>query len=90
MVVSTVSGGGFIGALAHGRIHKAKRVAVDRDWQARVVSPKRASGTRIVSPRTIAWRDVFGRRRSGLGSQVIGVTERVSRWDGTTNVMGRT
>ena len=35
----------------------------------------------------IVWRDLFARRRRELGSQVVEVTGRVSRWDGTTNVV---
>ncbi len=35
----------------------------------------------------IVWRDLFARRRRELGSQVVEVTGRVSRWDGTTNVI---
>ena len=35
----------------------------------------------------IVWSDLFARRRRELGSQVIEVTGRVSRWDGTTNVI---
>ena len=35
----------------------------------------------------IVGRDLFSRRRKELGSQVVEVTGRVSRWDGTTNVI---
>ena len=35
----------------------------------------------------IIWRDLFARCRRELGSQVVEVTGRVSRWDGTTNVI---
>ena len=35
----------------------------------------------------ILWPRVFARRRRELGSQVVEVTGRVSRWDGTTNVI---
>ena len=35
----------------------------------------------------IVWSDLFARRRMELGSQVVKVTGRVSRWDGTTNVI---
>ena len=35
----------------------------------------------------IVWRSLFARRRRELGSQVVEVTGRVSRWDGTTNVI---
>ena len=35
----------------------------------------------------IVWRDLFIRRRRELGSQLVEVTGRVSRWDGTTNVV---
>ena len=35
----------------------------------------------------IVWSDLFSRRRRELGSQVVEVTGRVSRWDGTTNVI---
>ena len=35
----------------------------------------------------IVWRDLFARRRRELGSQVVEVAGRVSRWDGTTNVI---
>ena len=35
----------------------------------------------------IVRRDLFARRRRELGGQVVEVTGRVSRWDGTTNVI---
>ncbi len=35
----------------------------------------------------IVWRDLFARRRREMGSQVVEVMGRVSRWDGTTNVI---
>ena len=35
----------------------------------------------------IVWRDLIARRRRELRSQVIEVTGRVSRWDGTTNII---
>ena len=35
----------------------------------------------------IVWHDLFARRCRELGSQVVEVTGRVSRWDGTTNVI---
>ena len=35
----------------------------------------------------IVWRDLVAKRRRELRSQVIQVTGRVSRWDGTTNVI---
>ena len=35
----------------------------------------------------IVWRDLFAKRRRELGSQVVEVTGRVWRWDGTTNVI---
>ena len=35
----------------------------------------------------IVWRDLFARRRGALSSQVVEVTGRVSRWDGTTNLI---
>ena len=35
----------------------------------------------------IIWRDLFTRRRRELSSQVVEVRGRVSRWDGTTNVI---
>ena len=35
----------------------------------------------------IVWHDLFARRHRELGSQVVEVTGRVSRWDGTTNVI---
>ena len=35
----------------------------------------------------IVWRDLFAKRRKELGSQVVEVTGRVSRWDGTTNII---
>ena len=35
----------------------------------------------------IVWHDLFARRRRALRSQVVEVTGRVSRWDGTTNVI---
>ena len=35
----------------------------------------------------IVWRDLFARRRGALSSQVVEITGRVSRWDGTTNLI---
>ena len=35
----------------------------------------------------IVWRGLFARRRRELGSQVVEVAGRVSRWDGTTNII---
>ena len=35
----------------------------------------------------IIWPDLFARCRRELGSQVVAVTGRVSKWDGTTNVI---
>ena len=35
----------------------------------------------------ILWPQVFARHRRELGSRVVEVTGRVSRWDGTTNVI---
>ena len=35
----------------------------------------------------VVGRDLFARRRGELGSQVVEVGGRVSRWDGTTNVI---
>ena len=35
----------------------------------------------------IIWADLFARCRRELGSQVVAVTGRVSKWDGTTNVI---
>ncbi len=37
--------------------------------------------------RLILWPQVFVRDRRKLGSLVVQVTERVSRWDGTTNAL---
>ena len=35
----------------------------------------------------ILWRNLFAKSRRELGSQVVKVTGRVTRWDGTTNVI---
>ena len=37
----------------------------------------------------IGWRDPFATHRRVLGSQVVEVTRRVSRWDETTNVIAK-
>ena len=63
-------------------------------WPAARQHPRGRDGTVFVTiedetgdVQAIIWRDLFARRRRELGSQVVVVTGRVSRWDGTTNVI---
>ena len=35
----------------------------------------------------VVWRDLFAKRGREMSSEVVEVTGRVSRWDGTTNVI---
>ena len=63
-------------------------------WPVARQHPRGRDGTVFVTiedetgdVQVIIWRDLFARRRRELGSQVVEVTGRVSRWDGTTNVM---
>ena len=63
-------------------------------WPVARQHPRGRDGTVFVTiedetgdVQVIVWRDLFARRRRELGSQVIEITGRVSRWDGTTNVI---
>ena len=63
-------------------------------WPVARQHPRGKDGTVFVTiedeagdVQVIVWRDLFARRRRELGSQVVEVTGRVSRWDGTTNVI---
>ena len=63
-------------------------------WPVARQHPRGRDGTVFVTiedetgdVQVIIWRDLFARRRRELGSQVVEVTGRVSRWDGTTNVI---
>ena len=65
-------------------------------WPVARQHPRGRGGTVFVTiedetgdVQVIIWRDLFARRRRELGSQVVEVTGRVSRWDGTTNVIAR-
>ena len=63
-------------------------------WPVARQHPRGRDGTVFVTiedetgdVQVIVWQDLFSRRRRELGSQVVEVTGRVSRWDGTTNVI---
>ena len=63
-------------------------------WPVARQHPRGRDGTVFVTiedetgdVQVIVWRDLFARRRRELGSQVVEVLGRVSRWDGTTNVI---
>ena len=63
-------------------------------WPVARQHPKGKEGTVFVTiedetadVQIIVWHDLFARRGRELGSQVVEVTGRVSRWDGTTNVI---
>ena len=63
-------------------------------WPVARQHPRGRDGTVFVTiedetgdVQVIVWRDLFARRRRELGSQVVEVAGRVSRWDGTTNVI---
>ena len=63
-------------------------------WPVARQHPRGRNGTVFVTiedetgdVQIIVWHDLFVRRGRELGSQVVEVTGRVSRWDGTTNVI---
>ena len=63
-------------------------------WPVARQHPRGRDGTVFVTiedetgdVQVIIWRDLFARRRREIRSQVVEVTGRVSRWDGTTNVI---
>ena len=63
-------------------------------WPVARQHPRGRDGTVFVTMedetgdvQVIIWRDLFAKRRRELRSQVVEVTGRVSRWDGTTNVI---
>ena len=63
-------------------------------WPVARQHPRGRDGTVFVTVedetgdvQVVVWHDLFARRRRALRSQVVEVTGRVSRWDGTTNVI---
>ena len=63
-------------------------------WPVARQHPRGRDGTVFVTiedetgdTQVIIYSDLFARRRRELGSQVIVVTGRISRWDGTVNVV---
>ena len=63
-------------------------------WPVARQHPRGRDGTVFVTiedetgdVQVVVWHDLFARRRTELRSQVVEVTGRVSRWDGTTNVI---
>ena len=63
-------------------------------WPVARQHPRGRDGTVFVTiedetgdVQVIVWSDLFAGRRRELGSHVVEVTGRVSRWDGTTNVI---
>ena len=75
------------------RLHDGERVRV-AGWPVARQHPKGRNGTVFVTiedetgdVQIIVWNNLFARRGRELGSQVVEVTGRVSRWDGTTNVI---
>ena len=75
------------------RMQDGERVRV-AGWPVARQHPKGRNGTVFVTiedetgdVQVIVWHDLFARRGKELGSQVVEITGRVSRWDGTTNVI---
>ena len=63
-------------------------------WPVATQHPRGRDGTVFVTildetgdVQVIVWHDRFGKRRREVRSQAVEVTGRVSRWDGTTNVI---
>lgn len=63
-------------------------------WPVARQHPQRRNGTVFVTiedemgdTQVILYSDLFAKRRRELGSQVVVVTGRVSKWDGTVNVI---
>ena len=63
-------------------------------WPVARQHPRGRDGTVFVTiedetgdVQVIVWRDLFAKRRREIASHVVEVTGRVSRWDGTTNVI---
>ncbi len=63
-------------------------------WPVARQHPRGRDGTVFVTiedetgdVQVIVWRDLFAKRRRELKSQVMEVSGRVSRWDGTTNII---
>ena len=63
-------------------------------WPVARQHPKGQQGTVFVTiedetsdVQIIVWPHLFSRRGRELGRQVVEVTGRVSRWDGTTNII---
>ena len=86
-------GPGVIPTTEVDRLNDDERVRV-AGWPVARQHPRGRDGTVFVTiehdtgnVQVIVWRDLFARRRRELGSQVVEVTGRVSRWDGTTNVI---
>ena len=75
------------------RLQDGERVRV-AGWPVARQHPKGRNGTVFVTiedetgdVQVIVWHDLFARQGRELGSQVVEVTGRVSRWDSTTNVI---
>ena len=75
------------------RLQDSERVRV-AGWPVARQHPKGREGTVFVTiedetgdVQIIVWQDLFVRRGRQLGSNVVEVTGRVSRWDGTTNII---
>ena len=63
-------------------------------WPVARQHPRGRNGTVFVTiedetgdVQVIVWPHLFAKRRRELGSQVIQVAGRISRWDGTTNII---
>ena len=63
-------------------------------WPVARQHPKGKEGTVFVTiedetsdVQIIVWQDLFVRKGRQLGSNVVEITGRVSRWDGTTNII---
>ena len=63
-------------------------------WPVARQHPRGRDGTVFVTVedetgdvQVVVWHDLFARRRRELASHVVEITGRVSRWDGTTNVI---
>ncbi len=73
---------------------KEDEVVTVAGWPVARQHPRGRDGTVFVTiedetgdTQVIIYSDLFARRRRELGSQVIVVTGRISRWDGTVNVV---
>ena len=80
-------------AMGVERLDEGETVTV-AGWPVARQHPRGRDGTVFVTiedetgdVQVIVWHDLFARRLRELRSQVVEVTGRVSRWDGTTNVI---